>query len=292
MFESGQHKCIMCPHMYDVFCLQTIILSCRHSLSLPTMPATGPPFTPSQLNYFKFNSLVVDEFPKVLRQLFKTMWDNKFPGQPWDDSATVRNEFSVLEARANIPTGNSYMDWDCTALFQATIFANTFKNAAGRTLKEQYVGRPTGEFHSTVTSSTGVQDETFALAIDQLRLLRNKLSHFRSTQDMERPIFDYCILYAKRAFQAVNYSTSYIDYISELPESEFPTTRSVAYKKIIFYCIVALLLFIVVPYVVRVGVPLFFTPSGPSGKAYNVHKKETGLSLINALSAACAKCVN
>ncbi len=219
--------------MYDVFCLQTIVLSSRHSLSPPTMSATGPQYTP---------------FPKVLCQLFNTVWDNKFPAQPWDDSTTVlsppqrltyplclhgacyktqpRNQLRVLEGHTTrrTPTDKSYMECDCTTLCAATIYANTFKDAAGRTLKQQYV-RPVlpGTFHSTVTSATGNQDETFALAIDQLPMLRSKHAHSSNTNVLDKTTFHYLISCARQAFQAVKYSTSYIDYISKLPESELPT---------------------------------------------------------------------
>ena len=35
------------------------------------------PFSKEQLNFFKFTTLVFDEFPKVLRQICITMWDSK-----------------------------------------------------------------------------------------------------------------------------------------------------------------------------------------------------------------------
>ena len=35
-------------------------------------------FTNEQLNYFKFATIVQDEFPVALRQTFKSMWDNTF----------------------------------------------------------------------------------------------------------------------------------------------------------------------------------------------------------------------
>ena len=34
-------------------------------------------FTPEQLNFFKFSSVVLDEFPVALRQVFVYMWDNQ-----------------------------------------------------------------------------------------------------------------------------------------------------------------------------------------------------------------------
>ena len=77
---------------------------------------TLQPFSDEQLNFFKFSSLVLNEFPKALRQTFKTMWDNAYGGRPgyrlWDDSAAVRNLFSTTEGgRTKIPIGQSYNEW-------------------------------------------------------------------------------------------------------------------------------------------------------------------------------------
>ena len=147
------------------------------------------PYQDEDLNYFKFSSLVLKEFPKALRQTFKTMWDNthgRHPGfQEWDDSSTVRNLFATAEGgRTKVPVHQSYHEWDCTALFQATIYSRTFALHHG-TLNDVYVkprGLSHGHFHPSVVSITGNSEETQALAIDQLRLLRNSLCHSTSSE--------------------------------------------------------------------------------------------------------------
>ncbi len=126
-------------------------------------------------------------FPKVLRQIFIIMWDSKIairPGFiPWDDSTKVRNMLLTSEGgKTDIPTAKSIEEWDCTALFKATIYAKTFgvPSSKGSNLNDLYLKKfkpAPGSFHSSVQSSTGNQDETYALAIDQLRLLRNTLCH-------------------------------------------------------------------------------------------------------------------
>ena len=79
------------------------------------------PYRYEQLNYFKFASIFLDEFPKALRHTFKSMWDNTFaylPGyQLWDDSITVRDMLRVRDGGARVPAHHSYDEWDCTALF-------------------------------------------------------------------------------------------------------------------------------------------------------------------------------
>ena len=194
------------------------------------------PFSDEQLNFFKFASLVLNEFPKALRQTFKTMWDITHGHHPsfqlWDDSTTVRNMFAATEGgKTKVPVLHSYNEWDCTNLFQATIFARSFASVARTgsytTLSDLYVKpRPAsyGSFHACVISPGGNMAETFALAIDQLRLLRNSLCHSTSSE-MDKATFDQRMNYAKVAFQALGVPTAPIDALGSLTESDFPTNE-------------------------------------------------------------------
>ena len=177
---------------------------------------------------------MLDEFPKALRQAFVFMWDNKYgappTNKPWDDTTTIRNQLHAQEhGNHKIPALQSYETWDCTALFQATLFAHSFKvpDAHGhlRTLNDVYV-KPLGlasigPFHATVSSSTGNRAESFALAFDQLRRLRNKLFHLESTETMDKASFDQNIKYAKECFSELRRDAAVIDNISALKEEEF-----------------------------------------------------------------------
>ena len=197
---------------------------------------TLQPFRDEQLNFFKFLSLVLNEFPKALRQTFKTMWDNAYGSRPgfqlWDDSSAVRNLFATTEGgKTKVPIHRSYNEWDCTTLFQATIFARSFAFSASTgsysTLSDLYVkprALPHGSFHACVLSPCGNNSETFALAIDQLRLLRNSLCHSTSSE-MDKLTFDQRVNYAKDAFQALGVSTAPIDAVGNLTESDFPTNE-------------------------------------------------------------------
>ena len=197
---------------------------------------TLQPFSDEQLNFFKFSSLVLNEFPKVLRQTFKTMWDNTHGGRPgfqlWDDSTPVRNLFAATEGgKTKVPIHQSYNEWDCTNLFQATIFAWSFALPASTgsftTLSDLYVkprGLPHGSFHACVLSPGGNNAETFALAIDQLRRLRNSLCHPKNSE-MDKATFDQRVNYAKDAFKALGVSTAQIDAVGSLTESDFPTNE-------------------------------------------------------------------
>ena len=197
------------------------------------------PFSDKQLNFFKFASLVFNEFPKILRKTFKTMWDNTYGHRPgfqlWDDSTAVRKMFDSEEAKSGkktkVPVLQSYNEWDCTSLFQATIFAWSFALPASTgsctTLSDLYVkpcAVPYGSFHACVVSPGGNMTETFALAIDQLRLLRNSLCHSTSSE-MDKATFDQRVNYAKDAFQALGVPTAPIHALSSLTESDFPTNK-------------------------------------------------------------------
>ena len=195
-------------------------------------------FSLEQLNFFKFSSVVLDKFPLVLRHVFVKMWDNQVaptPGfQKWDDSPLVRNMFLSKEGGKTkyVPTGKSYHEWDCTALFEATLYAQSFAmpDGSGRSasLDKLYVKPrrlPFGIFHPVVLSHSGNQAETFALSLDQLRLLRNTLCHQTSTQKIDKKTFAHYVQLARDAFAALGQDTTRIDEIGKLDEDDFPTAR-------------------------------------------------------------------
>ena len=76
-------------------------------------------------------------------------------------------------------------------------------------------------FHPSVVSPCGNKAETFALAIDQLRRLRNSLCH-SDRSEIDKPTFDQYVQLAKEAFRALCIKTDPIDAIGGLTESDFP----------------------------------------------------------------------
>lgn len=189
-----------------------------------------------QLNFLKFTDIVTNDFPKALRQTFRLMWDRKFGPVLWDDSEAVRKLFRAKEGgTTKVPTHQSYEEWDCTALFQATIFAQSFalpdSTSHYKTLNDLYVkplGLPRGSFHAPVVSSGGDYYETVALAIDQLRLLRNSLSH-PAKGEMSKRTFNQYLQLVKDTFKALGLKTDKIDAISS--ESGFPTSEVADLKR-------------------------------------------------------------
>ena len=186
---------------------------------------------------FKFASVILDEFPPALRHVFVRLWDTKVAPTPrfkaWDDSPLVRNMFLTKEGgkTKNVPINESYEKWDCTALFEATLYAQSFAvpvpGGRGKTLADLYVKvhrLPRGVFHASVTSTSGNNDETFALALDQLRLLRNSLCHNHSSK-IDKKTFDQYIQLSKDAFAALGQTFTRIDDIGKLAEGDFPTAR-------------------------------------------------------------------
>ena len=194
------------------------------------------PFTNEQLNYFKFAFIVLNEIPKALRQTVAQMWNTTYASHPgfqsWDDSNAVRNLFLSTEGGASkVPTHLSYDEWDCTDLFQATIYARSFalldSKGHRRTLFDLHLRScklPRGTFHSSVVSSTGDDAETFALAINQLRLLRNSLCHLNKSE-LDKITFDRYVQLVKDAIKALGVNTDPIDAVGSLTESDFPTEK-------------------------------------------------------------------
>ena len=133
--------------------------------------------------------------------------------------------------KTKVPVLQSYNEWDCTNLFQATIFARSFASPASTgsftTLSDLYVkpcAVPYGSFHACVVSPSRNMAETFALAIDQLRLLRNSLCH-STRSEMDKPTFDQRVNYTRDAFQGLGIPTASIDALGSLTESDFPTNE-------------------------------------------------------------------
>ena len=194
------------------------------------------PFRDEQLNYFKFATIVLDEFPKALRQTFKSMWDTwltHHPGhQPWDDSDAVRKLFLTLEGGiTEVPTNQSYEEWDCTSLLQATIYADSFRlrdsKGSRRQLAELFIyrrGVNHTESHASVTSPRRSKAETITLAIDQIGRLRNSFFHWHKSE-IDKTTFDEYVQYAKDALKALGVKTDRIDAIGGSSESEFPTNE-------------------------------------------------------------------
>ena len=195
---------------------------------------TLQPFTREQLNYFKLAFVVLNEYPKALRQTFKYMWDNfigsRHGHKMCDDSIAVRNVFLGLEGgKTRVPTHLSYHEWDCTALFQSTIYSQAFAivhSKGGHTvLSDLYIkplALPYGSFHASMVGFSGKKVETFVLAIDQLRLLRNFLLH-SATPEIDKVTFDLHVQLSKDAFKALGLKNDPIDAIGRLTDSDFPT---------------------------------------------------------------------
>ena len=82
-------------------------------------------------------------------------------------------------------------------------------------------------FNVSVTSPIGNSAETFALAIDQLRLLRNSLFHSH-TSEIVKAIFDQYVQYAKDEFEALAVTTDSINAIMVVHQSHiFPQMKLV-----------------------------------------------------------------
>ena len=159
------------------------------------------------------------------------MWDisvGHLPGHKlWDDSTAVRSLFLVTEGgKTRVPIHLSFDEWDCTALFQATVYARTFALPDSHsTLSELYVKSRKllhGKFHASVKSPGGNDAETFSLSIDQLRLLRNSICH-KPSAEIDKKTFDQWVQHAKDAFEALGITTDPVDTIRVMTEADFPT---------------------------------------------------------------------
>ncbi|CAB4010207.1 Nephrocystin-3 [Paramuricea clavata] len=81
-----------------------------------------------------------------------------------------------------------------------------------------------GTFHASVRSSSGNQEETYALVIDQLRLLRNEYCHL-SKAELSKVHFDTYVQLVINALKEVNFDTTSVDAIGQMTENDFPTEK-------------------------------------------------------------------
>ena len=190
------------------------------------------PFSNNRLNFFKFCKAVLDEFPLALRQVFTFLWNNSEERShpKWDDTDEVRNIFLKEEDWGkNVPTSYSFKEWNCAVLFQATLYAKTFGEIDGngrrRTLKQLYVKRELSKdaFHPGIGRTFRKQPETFALALDQLRLLRNALCYHNKEQEIDDERLDSYLKRAKEAFAALHQDNIRLDNVEKLTIHCFST---------------------------------------------------------------------
>ena len=191
--------------------------------------------TDEQWNFLKFVT-VMKVFDKALRQTFKRMWNKKYGLlHQWDDSKAVRkllcNKEGGKDKGIKRLTNKSYEEWDTTALCKFTLYAKSFATRDSKsdlkTLDELYIKprgpNPSGQFHASVISAN--IDETYALATDQLRLLRNWCSH-STTAEMDKKTFDRFVKLAKDAFKALSVNTDNIDAILKATGSAHAEAQS------------------------------------------------------------------
>ena len=191
--------------------------------------------TDEQWNFLKFVT-VMKVFDKALRQTFKRMWNKKYGVlHQWDDSKAVRkllcNKEGGKDKGIKLLTNKSYEEWDTTVLCKFTLYAKSFATRDSKsdlkTLDELYIKprgpNPSGQFHASVISAN--IDETYALAIDQLRLLRNWCSH-STRAEMDKKTFDRFVKLAKDAFKALSVNTDNIDAILKATGSAHAEAQS------------------------------------------------------------------
>ena len=200
------------------------------------MSASPVTLSSDQLHFLKLAVVVFDVFPDAIHAAFEYMWNTLVATRPdllnWDDSLQVRKQFLAEERGKTkyVRTDKSYKEWDCTALIEATLFAQSFAIPHGSrdTLYKKYVEPchlPDDAFHPTVISPSGDQAQTYALALDQLRRLRNYLCHQISTKKIPKATFDLIMQRCKDAIHALGQSVSKIEEIEKLSENEFPSDR-------------------------------------------------------------------
>ena len=82
-------------------------------------------------NFYRVCHIVLDVIPNTLRELFKSVWDGKYPNTPWDDRPATGQRFLQMERNQNVrKTVNHYMihgdssQFDGTCLFSILLYSS------------------------------------------------------------------------------------------------------------------------------------------------------------------------
>lgn len=169
-----------------------------------------------QLNFFKFARVVFDEFPKAICKTFVTLWDSKFGSiHPWDDSDDVHCMLQEKEGLGK--NGEKLSSFDSTMLFKITLFAKSFS------LHGLVPRVRDGTFHGAISGCS--KDEAIAIALDQLRRLRNMLCHQSSTRGIDTSSLHKYLQLAKGAFVVLGEDTEAIDTIARMAKEDFSADK-------------------------------------------------------------------
>ena len=171
-------------------------------------------FPPEKLNYFR---LVTTSC--CMEKVMHDLRENEL-----SPSANPKNDDGIQGFRKILCAKNGVKEEccaDCVDPFGAILEAEV----NGCSSYELYVNPPpNGKFHDSFEGLSGDSIKTMALAIDQLRLLRNEIKTIK-TEMIDKETFDYYIQLTKKALNALRQDTSVIDDIVLLSEKDFPADK-------------------------------------------------------------------
>ena len=184
-----------------------------------------------QNNYNTFAQIVQNEFPKALRQVFESVWIQKFEDSypPFHYPRDVGHSINSLQhLRHPIPFDHPYGEWSTTNLFDAILFllspseyedVTEYLSLLRRDLRNNSLLAES--FHSTLFFPTGnCQIETTRAAVLNLRVLKIVFDNWSGLAEMEKPMFHQILLSVKNAFRALGLNTDTLDFIGN-PQLEF-----------------------------------------------------------------------
>ena len=191
-------------------------------------------FTDNQIKHFRVNAIISDVIADGLRAYFVRKWNDEYgvKYREWDDSKLVRQQFAILENKPLEPLTPPVREWDPTALFAATLRSKCFqvedpRDGKFKSLSKLYVPMlPDGTFHTDYIKRGEPDLKVEAIAVDQLRLLRNRVFHSTSTQMIGDTEYTNYIDLVKETFNALKLDVSPVDQISSMPlESRLPSNE-------------------------------------------------------------------
>ena len=187
---------VICHCMADFVLCQSLTL-CYNFISFSgftlNMGQTKSTLTVEEENFYKVCHLVLDEIPAKLRGYFKTVWDTKYPADPWSDTPACGQRF--LNAERNVQRHlepyialGDRKEWDGTTLFAVLLFSS----------------------HNLIQNNTPAYQ-----AIDNLREVRNKYYGHLNCAKIDTSLYQQITSNVKTSFATLNWATNGISAIEQ-----------------------------------------------------------------------------
>ena len=150
--------------------------------------------TPEE-NFYRVCHIVLDVIPKSLRELFKNLWNSKYPGTPWNDSPASGRTFLQNERNKTVrkTVNRNMLHGDCNQFDGTTLFSTLLYSS-----QNFCHGQP-----------------IIRANIDKLRIVRNECFAHQPSASVSDNDYKSLLEYVKSVFVQLGWSTAPIRNVEQ-----------------------------------------------------------------------------